>query len=199
MTAATRTSIVNLALREIGATRVDDYTEASPEAVIARDCWEQAVRKALARHEWQFAIKGAELARSATTPTTRFAYRYTLPGDFVRLAAVSASDTMHPRLDQDGGFVMRDGSIDTSSETVFVEYVYDAPSIGTWSPWFIDVMVADYASVMASPLKSTTERERLEQLAEKRLREGRGIDSVQKAQRTVHSGGWRTAARGGWR
>lgn len=199
MTAATRTTIVNLALRELGATRVDDYTESSPEAVIARDCWEQAVRKALARHEWQFAIKGAELARSATAPTTRFDYRYTLPGDFVRLAAVSASDTMSPRLDQDGGFVMRDGSIDTSSETVFVEYVYDAPAIGTWTPWFIDVLVADYASVMASPLKSTTERERLEQLAEKRLREGRGIDSVQKSQRSVYPGGWRSAARGGWR
>lgn len=199
MTAATRTTIVNLAMRELGTSRVDDYTDRTPEAVIARDCWEQAVRKALARHEWQFAIKAAELARSATTPTTRFDYRYTLPGDFVRLAAVSGNDTMSPRLDQDGGFVLRDGSIDTSSEYVFIEYVYDAPAIGTWSPWFIDVLVADYASVMASPLKSTTERERLEQLAEKRLREGRGIDSVQKAQRSPQSGGWRVAARGGWR
>lgn len=199
MTAATRTTIVNLALRELGATRVDDYEDRTPEGVIARDCWEQAVRKALARHEWQFALKGAELARSSTTPATRFAYRYTLPGDFVRLAAVSSVSQMFPRLDMDGGFVMRDGSIDSDAETVFVEYVFDAPAIGAWSPWFIDVLVADLASVMASPLKSTTERERLEQLAEKRLREGRGIDSVQKAQRSIMPGGWRSAARGAWR
>ena len=187
-----------MALRELGADRVDDWQEESPQAVIARDLWQQAVRKALARHEWQFAMTGAELARSATVPTVRFGYRYTLHGDFVRLAAVSGVSTMVPPLDDDG-WVERDGSIDTDAERVFVEYVYDAPAIGVWSPWFIDVLTADYASVMASPLKSTTERERLEQLAQQRLREGRGIASVQKARRRAVAGSWRSAARGGWR
>lgn len=199
MTDFTRTDIVNLALRELGAGRIDAWDEDQPEAVIARDLWTQAVRKALARHEWQFAIKSVELARSTVVPSTRFAYRYTLPGDVVRIGAVSEFSTMQPRLDMGTGWAQRDGSIDSSAASVFLEYVYDAPVIGTWAPWFVDVMVADYASVMASPLKSTTERERLEQLAEKRLREGRGIDSVQKPQRQVFQSGWRSAARGAWR
>jgi hypothetical protein len=199
MTALTRTEIVNLALREVGASRVDDWNEASPEAVIARDMWTQAVRKALARHEWQFAMTTAELARASATPAARYLYRYTLPGNFVRLATVADNDRLDPVLDEGQGFVIRNGSLEASAERVFIDYVYDAPSIGTWPPWFIDVLTADYASVMASPLKSATERARLEQLAEKRLREGRGIDSVQQQVQRIRPGSWRMAAKGAWR
>ena len=91
--------------------------------------------------------------------------------------------------------MLRDGSIDTDSETVFVEYVYDAPAIGTWSPWFTDVR-GRLRLGHGKPAQEHDGTRTAQQLAEKRLREGRGIDSVQKAQRSVLPGGWRSAARG---
>lgn len=199
MTAFTRTTITNLALRELTASRIEDFDDDQAEAIIARDVWDQAVGKTLERHEWQFAMKGVELARSAVVPAVRYAYAYTLPGDFVRLGAVAANSNMAPVLDQEDGFVVRDDGLWSNAERVFIEYVYNAPAIGTWPHRFVDVLVADLASVMASPLKSTAERERLEQLADKRLRIGRAIDSAQQQVGRRPAGSWRSAARGSWR
>lgn len=193
MTALTRTDLVNLALREIGTDRVDDYTENSPEASVASDVWTQAVRMTLARHEWHFAMQSASLPQSATVPITRHDYVYTLPGDFIRLGSVSQYDTMEPPLLD---YVMRADGIHASVAAVFIDYVYDAPAIGTWSPWFISVFTADLASLMASPLKSSTERERLEELALARLRTGRTIDSQQGPVKMHRGGSWIDAHRG---
>lgn len=193
MTALTRTDLVNLALREIGTTRIEDYTEATPEAEVASDLWEQAVRMTLSRHEWGFAMRGARLARQSTAPATRYDYTYTLPGDYVRLGSLSEYATMNPPLDD---YRVRGSVVDTNAESVYAEYVYDAPPEGEWSPWFVQVFSADLASLMASPLKSTTERERLEQLALARLREGRAIDSQHGPVLTYQQGSWVAAARG---
>lgn len=188
-----RTEIINLALREIGTSRVDDYTENSPQAEAAADVWPQAVRMTLARHEWGFAMKGASLPRSATVPTTRYDYAYTLPGDFVRFGSVSEYATMEPPLID---FVMREDGIWCSKASVCIEYVYDAPAIGAWPAWFVDVFTIDLASLLASPLKSTTERERLEQLAQKRLGTARSIDSQQGPPQRWREGSWISAHRG---
>lgn len=193
MSALTRTDLVNLALREIGTDRIDDYTESTPEADVARDVWDQAVRMTLARHEWKFATTAASLPRSASTPTVRYAYIYTLPGDFVRLCTVSDYDTMDPPLLD---FAHRSDGIHADSTAIYVEYIYDAPAIGTWPAWFVDVFTIDLAALMASPLKSTTERERLEQLANKRLGTARSIDSQQGPPTRWPQTSWVLARRG---
>lgn len=193
MTSLTRTNLVNLALREIGTDRITDWNEDSPEADVAKDVWDQARRMTLSRHEWRFAIVGRELAKAATAPVTRFDYCYTLPGGFVRLGVVSQYSTMEPQLID---WKMTADGIATSAGSLFIEYVYDAPAIGAWPPWFCDVFVVDLASLMASPLKSTTERERLEQLANKRLSTGRSIDSQQNAPGQWRGGAWIAAHRG---
>lgn len=197
MTDQTRTELVNLALREIGTTRISDWTQASPEAEVARDVWSQAVRKALSRHEWDFAITSRKLAKSGATPVTRYRYIYTVPENFVRVSAVSEYATMEPPL---WSYHMRADGLHTDAEHVYLDYVYyendEAPAIGTWPPWFTSVLVADLASMMASPLKSTTERERLEQLAQDRLRTGRTIQSQQSPPRRWPDGSWISAHRG---
>lgn len=195
MSALTRTDIVNLALREIGTDRIEDYTESTPEADVARDVWDQAIRMTLSRHQWKFAMKGAALGRSSSTPATRYTYIYTLPGDFVRLGSVSSSSTMSPDLID---YVHRDDGIHCDETSVYIEYVYDAPAVGVWPAWFVDLAVVDLASLMASPLKSTTERERLEQLATKRLAVARSIDSQQGPPRRWPESSWVSAHRG-WR
>ena len=199
MSGMTRTEIVNLALRHLGATRVEDWAETQPEAIVMRDVWDQGRRMTLGRHGWQFAMTGAELALSAFTPPTRYAYRYSLPVDFVRLDAVSDSDTMEPPLDMGQGFVMRNGYLDCSSTRVWIEYVYDAPIEGVWPPHFVSVMAVDLASMAAGSLKSTTEHERFEKLLAKALSEAISTDSAQQKVQFRRPGPWRMAARGAWR
>lgn len=194
MTDETRTSLTNLALREIGGTRVDAWDANSPSADIARDVWGQARRKALSRHEWQFALKTVRLPRSADVPAGRYSYRYTLPGDHIRTAAVCDHEGMD---DEFHAWRTRQGSIETSAEAVYIDYVYDAPAIGAWPAWFVDLFVADMAALMAAPMKSTTERERLEKLLVSRLREARTIDSGQQPTIMPPTSRWAIAQKGG--
>jgi hypothetical protein len=194
MSSLTRTDIINLALREIGTDRISDHTESSPEADVARDVWEQALRMSLSRHQWTFAMEPARLARSRTAPAARYSYIYTLPGNFVRLGSISPSSSLEPPLID---YAMRASGIHTDATSVYIEYVQSDCPEGTWPPWFTDVFVVDLASLMASPLKSTTERERLEQLAQKRLATARSIDSQQKPPMRWREGSWVQAKRGG--
>lgn len=194
MSSLTRTNIINLALRELGATRIEDYTESSATADIANDVWEQAVRKALARAEWEFATKARKLAQ-ATADVGGYAYRYQLPADFVRLSAVYDDESMDSPL-WDTDFKRRGGYIETDYTKCYIDYVYYYDTPGGWPPWFVDVLVADLASVMASPLKSSSERQRLEDLATQRLRDGKSADGTQKPTIMLPSSRWVRAMKG---
>lgn len=183
-TANTRTDITKMALREITAVTIVDWEEDSPVGDITRDLWGQAVRKALSRHEWRFAMKQAKLSKSSNTPTARHDYIYTLPGDFIRLATVADNDAMSPVMVGKDYRQFHDG-IYTSAEDVYIEYVFydeatSSPAIGTWPAWFIDVFSADYAAVLAGPLKSDRSRRDMEKLAQERLSEDKSIDSSQQ-------------------
>ena len=193
MTALTETGLVNLALREISDYRIEDIDESSAPAIIARDVIDNARRMALSVHEWKFALKFAELAQSATAPIARYDYAWVLPADFVRLGAVADNESMEPAFEQ---FMISEGNLLTSSDYVFIEYVYDAPAIGAWPPYFVSYLAAMLAAEMAGPLKSTTERERLEGLAKSRLGHARSLDSVQGPVLTLPQSKWLSAMRG---
>lgn len=199
MTTLTRTDIVNLALREIGAPRIESWDDDDPSAIIARDLWNQAVRSTLSRHPWQFAMTAHECARSTVTPVVRYDYAYQLPTDLVRLDAVADNENMSPVLDEIDGYVVRDGFLLSNAERIWIEYVYDAPAIGTWPPQFVSVVSIELASLLASPLKSTVERERIEKLVEQRMRTAISTDSIQQAAQRRNPGFWRAAARGAWK
>ena len=93
-------------------------------------------------------------------------------------------------------FMVAGNTLLTSTDYVFIEYVYDAPAIGAWPAYFNHYLAALLASEMASPLKSTTERERLEGLIEKRLGHARSLDSVQGPVLTLPTSNWLSAMRG---
>lgn len=198
-TGFTNTTVVNLALREIGTYRIEDFTEGSPEARVARDVWDQVVIAALEAHEWTFAKKYASLAAiTSETPAARWTYAYQVPSDFVRLGAVSDNSTMRPEMAEDE-FENLDGKIYTNAETVYIAYVYAKTTVGTWPAYFVEYVSACLAARMASVLKATTERDRLEQLRVATLGRARSIDSVQTPIKVLAAGQWRAAMMGSWR
>jgi len=193
MSSLTRTDIINLALREMGVDRIDDWTESSVEADVMRDIWDHAVRMFLARHEWQFAMKSTSLPRQASTPATQFTYIYTMPADYVRLGSVSQYATMQPPMHD---YQMTAAGFETDATAVFIEYVSDNFAIGTMPPWAVDVLVVDLASMAASPLKSETSRERLEQLRRDRMAVAKTLSSQHQPKRYYRDGSWISASRG---
>jgi hypothetical protein len=197
-TGFTSTTIANLALREIGTYRIEDFNESSPEARVVRDVWDQVVRSALEAHEWTWAKKYAALSRLGETPAARWTYAYGVPDDFVRLVTVSANSTMRPEMAEDE-YEFLDEKIYTDAETPYLAYVYSKTTVGTWPAYFVDYVAVALAARLASVLKATTERERLEQLRIATLGRSRSLDSVQTPIKVLAAGQWRAAMMGSWR
>src|SRR5262245_9877226 len=166
MPVLSQTGVVNLALREIGEFRINDINEDSASAEVARDLFDHVKRKCLQAHDWRFATKQAELAEVSQPPLVRYDSAWQLPSDFVRLGRVADNTLMEPDLTE---FMMLGRTLLTSTDFVFIEYVYDAPIISEWPDYFAAYMAALLASEMAPAIKSASERERLEKLALIRL------------------------------
>lgn len=193
MPVLSQTGMVNLALREIGEFRIADINEDSPPAEVARDMYDHVRRKCLQAHDWRFASKQVELAEISTPPIVRFDKAWQLPSDFVRLSSVSDNTRMEPELRE---FSILGRTILTSTEFVFIEYVFDHILHTEWPDYFAGYMAAVLASEMAPAVKSASERERLEKLAMMRLPQARSIDSQQQPTIIVSEGNWIRAMRG---
>lgn len=195
MTAVTKTYIANLALRLIGTERINDITDDSPSADIVNDVWEVARLEALSSHEWRFASKVAYLQRG-TDPDYGYDYRYQVPADFVRLNAVYSDAAMTSAVRD---YELREGYIHAGYEAIYLDYVGDNNTPGSWPAWFVSYMAAVIAMHMSSTQKSTSETERVEKLADKRLAQARMLDSTQQPVRKPPPGTWIRAARGNYR
>lgn len=122
------TRVVNLALIEIGVTKVlTNYcTQTTKEAELARQVFDQCVRHTLITYPWPFATKYAVLALTATQPTDEdWTYAYRMPTDciFPRRIVVArgmAVDPSPPPMglssDASGGIIL------TNEQNAVLEY-----------------------------------------------------------------------------
>ena len=188
MSDQTKTSIVNQALREIGSYRVDDIdTDPGADAQVARDIWETCRRFALSCNEWRFATRTVQLAQLAIAPVGPYAVAYAMPSDLIYLGAVANTSTLDPPLRE---WDVMDNVLFAKDHAIFISYTYDHITTGLWPAWFVDYMVALLAARMASALKSTTERQRLEDLAMKRQGYAKSADGSQQPVRRQPEGDW---------
>lgn len=215
MSTRTKTTVANLALREIGTYRIEDFDEDSADAEVIRDLWDETLLFCIASHEWRFAMKHGRLQQTDFVQQDAFSqtfsgdflgalkydYAYVLPGDYVRLSSLSEYDDMKIPCTDFSLYSSDDGSqkiIAANSDTLYIDYISNMENPISWPPYFTDYFVAMLASKIASPLKSTIERQRLLDYAIKvALPMARGIDSTQQPPRMPPTGTWIRAMRGG--
>lgn len=188
----TTTTVANLALREIGTYRIESFDEDSADAEIVRDLWEDTLRSCLSRHEWRFAMKQVEL-QQGDSPVARFGYSYPLPADYIRMSsACERSDANDPIMDFEIVHAPNFANpvMLTDAKSVFLDYVSFIEDPNYWSPWFVDYFVVSLAAKLAAPLKSTTEKNRLEELVDVKLRHARSVDSTMQSPRRPPVGNW---------
>jgi hypothetical protein len=78
------TSICNMALGRIGATRINDFsddTESSSEAIQCRLHYETTRDAQLRSNLWRFARARETLSANVTAPDFEYSYAYDLPAD----------------------------------------------------------------------------------------------------------------------
>jgi len=83
--AVSNVSICNLALQKIGQARITALDEDNSNARHCNVCFETLRDKELRAAMWNFALKRATLAASATAPDFKYSYAFPLPSDALRV------------------------------------------------------------------------------------------------------------------
>jgi hypothetical protein len=135
----------------------------------------------LARGLWNFAIRTVELSQDDDVePLFGFDYAYSKPDDWVRTAAISSDGTF--------GFPFNDFEDEqnywySSIDPLYVRYVSDDDeygwNVGEWRQPFAKAFEARLAFECGLPISGDkSNRNDMEMLAERRLREAKNLDAV---------------------
>lgn len=85
---ASRTAISNRALTKVGAARIIDLTDDTPQARAVDSMYDIERRALLRGHRWNFAMRRASLPALAEAPTWGFDFQFQLPADCLRVDMV---------------------------------------------------------------------------------------------------------------
>jgi hypothetical protein len=124
----------------------------SPEGALARADFEVTRDAQMRRYEWNFAIKYAgPISKDATVPVWRFAGRYRLPSDWLRVLEVNG-DRDGDQWEVNAGWLLTD--IDDGAG-VTIRYIYRNLVYSDYDPNFIDVLAYALAEKWAVALNES--------------------------------------------
>jgi hypothetical protein len=170
--ALSRKQIINLALAELPADRIDSEEDLSFEAETAREHYQPALELLLEDHDWDFAIRRVTLAAVTNDRGNEWTYAYDLPTDLAsprRLLPFGADEmaTSIPGYSPVGrlrGFeaitpyVISGGTLFTDREAAVLEYVTNEPEEATFTAKFARALVTELASRLVMPIKKDSRR-----------------------------------------
>lgn len=187
--------IVNLALKNIGATRISSLTSGEKNAVSASLIYDEHRQNLLRGHNWNFAQTDVKLARRPTDPIIGFEYAYSLPSNWLR--TVDCYDNASGIGSAD--YVERDGAIFANSENIWMSYVFDCTDPNRMTADFRMALASDLSIVLAIDIaQSNTLHESWKKQAIKDLIKAKSSDAQGSAPDVRPSGSW-VNARNGWR
>ena len=150
---ASEVGICNLALARLGRkviTSIDDPT--TPVEDLCALHYSTTRRALLRAYIFNFSKKYAQLTvDAAVTPAFGYASAFKLPNDFIRLLALgdvtTDADVPASRYDISDGYIYSDWEDDT--DTIDIQYVMDATTVGKWDALFVKLMRLELAKDMA--------------------------------------------------
>lgn len=181
------TDICNLALDLLSADRVNDIEGAAPtasEEILAR-WYDQARKKALREHPWNFAVKRAILSSDSTTPAYGYNKQFSMPSDFIRLSGVydnegyTISNTLYAF---EGNKIL--ANVDGTA--LRIRYIYDYTDVSSMDALFIDFLALEIAiSVAYKFTNSNSNIQRLGELHKMRGALARAIDGQESPPKRI--------------
>jgi len=146
----TETSICNMALGKIGATRIDNVeNDTSLQAILCRLHYEQTRDALLRSHWWRFASERADLVVSGVTPDFEWDYQYPLPDDFLRMKSVYENRFSNSNL---SSYALEGTMLLTNESEISIRYIKKITDPTEFDPIFIEVFVLQLALKLIGPL-----------------------------------------------
>ena len=176
------------------AGRITSRTDGSKNANVANDIFEEVRDELMRSSNWKFARKLAILARSATAPAYQYDYAYPLPNDWIRTVEVHDNDAGTGNVDFVEAEVAGVGSILTSVENVYIEYIYKVTDTNRMDPLFRTALSYALASNMPGISNiSANAWDALENKATRRLNKAKSTDALGSPPPLRPTGSWATA------
>lgn len=133
-------TIANLALQKLGAPAIAAPNEDSREARAIASCYGPLRDKELRAHTWNFSIRRAVLAPSATVPAFDFARAFELPADWLR--------TIPPPRHVDWTTEVIDGRphiLTNEGDVLYLRYVAKVTDETTFDACFVEMLATKIA------------------------------------------------------
>lgn len=200
MTAPTKLSIFNGALRLLGQSRLASLTDTSEARRLLDDAWAaDVVRTCLARSVWMFASRTSMLDPSPSESTSfGYANVYTKPDDWVRTISLTSDEFLENQILR----IHEDGANWYSDENpVYLRYVSDDTTYGRnyalWPEYFSKYVEASFAVEIAATLTHDDKIVKyVETKQEETLRDAQNENAMNQPTRMMPQGLW-SSARGG--
>lgn len=123
-----RVKIANMALTRLGAQTIRSFDDGSTSADKIKAIYDLVRDAALQDHPWNFAIGRAVLSASSSTPEYEYAYKMTLPSNYLRAVKTEPID-----LD----YKIEDGCLLTNETSVRLKYIKRVEDESKFSATFI--------------------------------------------------------------
>lgn len=195
--AATQLSIYNDALLICGERFLASLTENREPRRLLDQVWASGgVNWCLERGQWNFATRTVQLDYdSGVQPPYGYNRAFDKPTDWVNTRAVCSDEFFRAPLTRyadEGGFWYSD------LDTIYVRYVSDDPqygmNVGLWPTTFTDVVAAHFAAKIVLKLgNDDSEKEKLEKLRDKLLREAKNSSAQCEPTQFPAPGAWSRA------
>ena len=176
------------ALTLIGANPISSFADASTEATIANNMYEDVARSSLCATRWRFATNQAQLNALAAAPTGRFDIAHQLPNDLLMLHAVTVNDLL-VQYSVYGDKVFSDT---TASDVVVADYTFRASEVD-WPSYFTLAVQFQLAAIFASSIaRDDGLTQVMETKADRLMAKARNLDSQQQTTRKLVTNRFRT-------
>lgn len=184
--ATTAVSICSNALLLLGAQPINSFDEASgsttggiDRARIAANLYPSFRDSLLRAHPWNCATKRVVLSPDSTAPAWGYAYRFTLPGDWLRTVQVGDDDS-DIDFKSEGRYLLADES------TLKLRYIFRNTNEATWDAALVALAEQGMAAAMAYPLtQSASLRDVQLGVYRDALKAARGIDGQDDPAQTL--------------
>ncbi|MGE4551609.1 MAG: hypothetical protein AB7D57_00760 [Desulfovibrionaceae bacterium] len=189
-------SICNAALLDLGADVVASLDDGSANARRCNQLWPRLRDEVLRKHSWSCCMSMAELAAGATAPVWKWAHRYPLPADLLRVWEVA---------DAQGGPV-REWEVQgrallcDAEAPIYIAYVRRETDPQKYDATLGAVLAARLAAALAYPVTASGTMAQAKWAEyEAQLREARGINAREggRTQEAQATGTWLAAKLGG--
>ena len=192
------TEVINVGLRRVGAKRIISRTQTdSKSANLANDLYDEIRDGLLAGHPWNFATLRIQLAKVTAAPVFEYDNAFAFPSDWLRTISVHNNDGGKSTFDYRVEFQGSQHVVVTSSDEVWLRYVYRVIDPNFMNPKFRDALEYALARDFSIPLAASGSMyDRYEAKAEKTLAIARSHDALGSPPERRPPGSW-VSVRGG--